>query len=167
MKLDTVRLLPHDAIQDERGYTYTMPIPEIAVAQFVSVSHANVLRGLHYQDARAPQGKLIRCTRGEILDVVVDLRESSPKFGHTVSHVLGADASSAIWVPPGYAHGIYAFEDNTVVEYILTGHAYASWAGHVLLWNDPALGIVWPTADPILSARDAKGKKLVDARIYP
>ena len=131
-----------------------------------SRSRRGVLRGLHYQVER-PQGKLVRVVAGEILDVAVDLRRSSPTFGRHVSVVLSAENRQALWVPPGFAHGFLVLSDSADVLYKTTEYWYPE-HDRTLLWSDPALGIHWPLdGPPILAAKDAAGRRLADADVYP
>lgn len=132
-----------------------------------SESRRGVLRGLHYQLTQ-PQGKLVAVVAGEIFDVVVDVRRSSPTFGQWVSETLSADRGSALWVPPGFAHGFYVVSDRATVLYKCTDY-YQPGSERTLLWNDPQLAIVWPLApgaQPILSAKDAKGACLAEADVF-
>lgn len=141
------------------------------VERFVQDNHSGsqqgVLRGLHYQ-IRQPQGKLVRALVGNIFDVVVDLRRSSPTFGKWVGHHLSAENRLQIWVPPGFAHGFYVASEWAEVIYKATDY-YAPQFERTLLWNDPAIGIEWPLlADqlPLLSEKDAQGKPLSEAEVY-
>ena len=118
-------------------------------AEFVQDNHSrslhNVLRGLHYQ-LRQPQGKLVRVTLGEVWDVAVDLRRSSPSFGRWVSFELSAATKRMAWVPPGFAHGFLVTSAAAEVQYKTTDY-YAPEHERTLLWNDPALAIPWPLAE--------------------
>jgi dTDP-4-dehydrorhamnose 3,5-epimerase len=129
-----------------------------------SLSTKNVLRGLHYQVKR-PQGKLIRVVHGEIFDVAVDCRRSSPRFGRSVHVNLSADNRKMLWIPPGFAHGFLVLSERAEVLYKATDF-YAPAHERTLLWNDPELGIPWPASDPILSDKDRKGLPLASAEIY-
>jgi dTDP-4-dehydrorhamnose 3,5-epimerase len=130
-----------------------------------STSYKHVLRGLHYQ-IQHPQGKLVRVTAGEILDVVVDIRKSSPRFGQWCSNVLSAQNKRQLWVPPGYAHGFLALNDNTEVLYKTTDY-WMPRHERCILWNDPAIGIDWGLAGtPVLSDKDLAGKTLNDAELF-
>lgn len=121
-----------------------------------SGSVANTLRGLHYQ-IEHPQGKLVRVTAGEIFDVAVDLRRSSPTFGKWVGVTLSARNRLQLWVPPGFAHGYYVTGDGAEVVYKCTD-AYFEEHERTLRWNDPVVGITWPLAGPPLtSGKDAAG----------
>ena len=107
-----------------------------------SRSGKGILRGLHYQ-IQHPQGKLVRCTRGEVFDVVVDLRRSSPFFGKWLSVVLSEKNRLAMWVPPGFAHGFVVLSDIVDFEYKCTDY-YDPKDNGIIHWNDPDLGITWP-----------------------
>ena len=139
-------------------------------AQFVQDNHSrsakNVLRGLHYQ-LRQPQGKLVRVTVGEIWDVAVDLRRSSPSFGRWTASTLSADAARMLWIPPGFAHGFLVLSDSADVLYKTTDF-YAPEHERTLLWNDPELAIDWPVAGiaPLLSDKDRRGTPLAQAETF-
>lgn len=121
------------------------------------------VRGLHYQISPAAQGKLVRCVRGSILDVAVDIRRSSPTFGQHVAVELSADKDSQLWVPVGFAHGFCTLTPDTEVWYAVT-NTYSPAHERGLLWNDPALKIAWPVdaESAALSPRDAVLPKLDD-----
>jgi dTDP-4-dehydrorhamnose 3,5-epimerase len=137
---------------------------------FVQDNHSrsarHVLRGLHYQILQA-QGKLVRATVGEVLDVVVDIRKHSPTFGQSVSVILSADNKRQLWIPPGFAHGFVVLSDTAEFLYKTTDY-YAPEYERSLLWNDPALGIDWQLngATPLLAAKDQAGKLLKDAEVF-
>jgi dTDP-4-dehydrorhamnose 3,5-epimerase len=131
-----------------------------------SFSVRNVLRGLHYQ-IRQPQGKLVQVLAGEIFDVVVDLRRSSPTFKKWTGTSLSAGTHRTLWVPPGFAHGFLVVSEHAIVQYKTTDF-YAPEHERVLHWNDPTLNIRWPLeASPILSPRDAQGARLAEADLFP
>ena len=138
--------------------------------EFVQDNHSrskrNVLRGLHYQ-IRQPQGKLVRAIAGEIWDVCVDLRRSSPRFGKWAGFALSADSRRMAWVPPGFAHGFLVTSDFAEVLYKTTDY-YAPEHERTLLWSDPALAIAWPLAggEPLLAEKDRSGKPLAFAETY-
>ena len=137
--------------------------------RFVQDNHSRsgrgVVRGLHYQ-IRQPQGKLIRVCAGEIFDVVVDIRRSSPTFGQKVSVRLNGEDHRMLWVPPGFAHGFCVLSDYADVLYKSADY-YAPEYERSILWNDPDIGIEWPlTGDPILSAKDKIGKPLREAELF-
>lgn len=120
------------------------------------------LRGLHYQKDPAAQGKLIRVVRGEILDVVVDIRKGSPTYGRHAAVRLSAENMRMLWVPVGFAHGYCALSEVSEVVYKVT-HEYSPQHDRGIRWNDPALGIDWPTKEPIVSPKDANAPLLADA----
>lgn len=117
-----------------------------------SKSAPNVIRGLHYQYNPA-QGKLVGCTSGKIFDVAVDIRKNSSTLGKYFSIIL--DQSTLLWIPPGFAHGFCAFEDQAVdLYYKITGGEYNSKGEGGIKWNDPNINIKWPIKEPIISGRD-------------
>jgi dTDP-4-dehydrorhamnose 3,5-epimerase len=131
-----------------------------------SRSRKGVLRGLHYQLDR-PQGKLIRVTEGEVHDVTVDLRRSSPTFGRWVSVKLSAQDRCQLWVPEGFAHGFVVLSDNAEVLYKTTDY-YDPTAERCIRWDDPSLAIDWQLqCAPLLSEKDRQGKSLQDADLFP
>jgi len=139
-------------------------------ADFVQDNHARstrgVLRGLHYQ-VRQPQGKLVRAVVGEVYDVAVDLRRSSPTFGRWVGVTLSAESKRMAWIPAGFAHGYLVVSDVAEVLYKATDY-YAPAHERSIVWNDPDLAIEWPFAGaPALSAKDAAGVRFRDAEAYP
>jgi dTDP-4-dehydrorhamnose 3,5-epimerase len=130
-----------------------------------SRSHRGVLRGLHYQIQHA-QGKLVRATEGEVFDVAVDLRRSSPNFGRSMGVVLSAANRRMLWIPPGFAHGFVVLSEYAEFLYKATDYWYPEHE-RTLLWNDAALRIEWPlAAAPTLAAKDAAGLRLADADVY-
>ncbi len=138
-------------------------------ATFVQDNHSGsrrgVLRGLHYQVLH-PQGKLVRVAVGEVFDVVVDLRRSSPTFGRSIGMTLSAQNRRLLWVPPGFAHGFLTTSDHAEFLYKTTDYWYPEHE-RTLLWNDPALGIAWPVcAAPVLTPKDAAGTPLAQADVY-
>ena len=141
--------------------------------EFVQDNHTysrrNVLRGLHYQ-IRQPQGKLVRVSAGEIWDVAVDLRRSSPSFGKWLGVKLDAKSRRMLWIPPGFAHGFVVLSESAEVLYKATDF-YAPEHGRTLLWNDPALAIPWPLPgkpgdEPVLIDKDRHGTPLARAETY-
>lgn len=131
-----------------------------------SKSAQGVLRGLHYQVEHA-QGKLVRVVQGEVLDVAVDLRRSSPTFGRWVGERLSADNKKQMWVPPGFAHGFVVLSETAEFLYKTTDYWYPEHE-RSLLWSDPALGIDWQlTAAPLLAAKDAAAPVMAQAEVYP
>lgn len=162
--LDGPRLIETQRHGDERGwFARTFCAEEFARAglpdRFVQCNtsfshHRGTLRGLHYQDPPHAEGKLVRCTRGAVFDVAVDLRPG-PTQWRWIAHELSADDGVALWVPPGFAHGFVTLRDATEIFYQMTEH-YRPECARGLRWNDPSLDIAWPIADPILSPRDAE-----------
>jgi dTDP-4-dehydrorhamnose 3,5-epimerase len=172
--LPEVLLIEPRVFGDERGFFYESwnrrAFEEAGLdAQFVQDNHSRsrrgVLRGLHYQIEHA-QGKLVRVVEGEVFDVAVDLRRSSPNFGKSMNCVLSADNKRMLWVPPGFAHGFVVLSDEAQFLYKTTDYWFPEHE-RTLLWNDPALGIVWPLAGaPTLAAKDAAGMRFADADTY-
>jgi dTDP-4-dehydrorhamnose 3,5-epimerase len=117
-----------------------------------SRSRRGTLRGLHAQ-VRSPQGKLVRVVRGEIWDVAVDIRPSSPTFGRWAGAALSEDNAHQLWIPPGFGHGFCVISEEADVEYKCTT-LYDPTDEIAIRWDDPAVGIPWPIRDPVISARD-------------
>ena len=133
----------------------------------LSRSARGILRGLHYQ-IRHPQGKLVRCTRGEVFDVAVDVRRSSPTFGRWEGVVLSEENKIALWVPPGFAHGFYVLSESADFQYKCTD-IYSPEHERTIAWNDPDLGVAWPVHEgitPTLSEKDAIGTAFADAEVF-
>ncbi len=167
-----VLILEPTAYRDERGFfleSYNKKeLQEIGItAEFVqdnySHSKRNVLRGLHYQ-IQQPQGKLIRVIAGEIYDVAVDIRKSSPAFGKWVGMTLAAAHPKMLWIPAGFAHGFLVLSDRADVLYKATDY-YAPDFERTVLWNDPQLDINWPLRGEaaVLSEKDRAGRLLQEA----
>lgn len=136
---------------------------------FVQDNHSksvkNVLRGLHYQ-IQQPQGKLVRVVQGEVFDVAVDIRKSSPTFGKWVGEVLSADNKKQLWVPEGFAHGFVVLSETAEFLYKTTDY-YAPEYERSIVWNDPTIAIQWPiNGEPILSAKDHQAKTLATAEHF-
>ena len=130
-----------------------------------SRSAKHVLRGLHYQ-IQNPQGKLVRVVQGAVLDVAVDIRKSSPTFGQHVTCELSAENKRMMWVPEGFAHGFLVLTESADFLYKTTDY-YAPAFERSIIWNDPEIGIQWPSsATPILSAKDQQAKLLADAEVF-
>ena len=139
--------------------------------KFVQDNHSRsvkgVLRGLHYQ-IRQPQGKLVRVVRGQVFDVAVDIRRSSPTFGQWVGVELTEDNYRQLWVPPGFAHGFYVLSDTADFLYKTTDYYFPD-LERSLLWNDPAIAVSWPIeadVSPIISAKDKIAPKLTNAELF-
>lgn len=170
-----VLLLEPKVFGDERGFfleSYNRRAFRAATGldvEFVQDNHSrsarNVLRGLHYQ-IRQPQGKLVRVVAGEVFDVAVDLRKSSPTFGRWVGYTLSAADKRMAWIPVGFAHGFVVLSDFAEFLYKTTDY-YAPQHEKSVLWNDTEIGIQWPlTAPPVLSAKDAGGNTFRDADVF-
>ncbi len=173
--LPEVLLISPNVFGDERGFFFeswnqrafaAAGLDAIFVQDNHSRSVRSVLRGLHYQIEHA-QGKLVRVCAGEVLDVAVDIRRSSPNFGRSMSVTLSAQNRQMLWIPPGFAHGFLVLSDAAEFLYKTTDYWYAEHE-RTLLWNDPALGIDWPLeGPPVLAAKDAAGRPLALADVYP
>ena len=162
---------------DERGYFLeawnaralaAAGLHEHFVQDNVVYSRHGAVRGLHYQLAR-PQGKLVRCVAGEIFDVAVDLRASSPTFGEWVGECLSESNQAAMWIPAGFAHGYCVVSESATVYYKCTEYFDAG-DERQLLWNDPAVGIAWPLErmrERLVNARDAAAPPLAMVEKYP
>jgi len=170
-----VLLLEPTIYEDERGFlfeSFNQKRFEDATGlniRFVQDNHSRsvkrVLRGLHYQ-IRRPQGKLLRVTAGEVFDVAVDLRRSSPMFGKFAGIVLSAENKKQLWIPEGFAHGYLVLSEAAEVLYKTTDY-YSPEDERCLIWNDPDVGIDWPKdGAPILSAKDRLGLPLSKAEIF-
>jgi dTDP-4-dehydrorhamnose 3,5-epimerase len=170
--LQDVVLLRSDSVEDHRGFFLrTMSASTLAeagldhrafVEESQSRSHRGVLRGLHGRAALS-EGKLVRCARGEIFEVVVDLRPTSSTFLEWDSLVLDDRSNLQVWIPPGFVHGFQAVSDEADVCYRMDAiHDPA--LDIALAWDDPDVGIGWPIADPILSARDRAAPSLAALR---
>ena len=169
---DVKRILPR-VFTDDRGDFFeswnARALTEHGIdASFVQDNHSRskrgVLRGLHYQIEHA-QGKLVRCVIGEVFDVAVDLRKSSPTFGRSVGVVLSAENRTVLWVPPGFAHGFVVLSDAAEFLYKTTDYWHPEHE-RTLLWSDPALAIAWPVTAPTVNAKDAAGMPLAAADLY-
>jgi len=173
--LPGVLLIEPQVFGDDRGFfleSYNqrafaeLGIRETFVQDNHSFSGKNVLRGLHYQ-IQQPQGKLVRVAAGEILDVALDLRRSSPTFGKWQSFKLSGENKLMLWIPFGFAHGFRVAADNTHVLYKATDF-YAPEHERTVAWNDPALRIEWELdGDPIVSPKDQRGQNFELAEKFP
>ena len=172
--LPDVLLVEPKVFGDERGFFFESWNRRAFAAAgidagFVQDNHSRsgrgVLRGLHYQIEHA-QGKLVRVTEGEVFDVAVDLRRSSPSFGRSVGVVLSAANRRMLWIPPGFAHGFVVLSECAEFLYKATDYWYPQHE-RTLLWSDPALSIDWPLEGlPTLAVKDAAGRLLADADVY-
>lgn len=172
-----VMILEPQVFRDARGFfmeTFheekfaALGLPTRFVQDNHSASRRGVLRGLHYQIQQA-QGKLVRVISGEVFDVAVDLRRSSPTFGQWVGEVLSAENHRMMWIPPGFAHGFLVLSGWAEVLYKTTDFYAPQWE-RTLLWNDPAVGVRWlipPGEQPLLSEKDQRGLPLSQCETYP
>ncbi|MCW3473926.1 dTDP-4-dehydrorhamnose 3,5-epimerase [Limobrevibacterium gyesilva] len=152
-------------IADERGSfartycrrTFAAHGIDLPVAQCNRSHNARrrTLRGMHFQRAPYEEAKLVRCSRGALWDVIIDLRQDSPTRGRWFGVELSERNDTSLYVPAGFAHGFQTLADDTVVEYTMSAF-YEPGAASGVRWNDPAFGITWPVADPILSDRDRR-----------
>lgn len=177
-EIPDVLILEPKVFGDSRGFfmeTFNQKIWDQSVGikcQWVQDNHSRspkgVLRGLHYQ-VRQTQGKLVRVTQGEVFDVAVDLRKSSPTFGQHVAALLSGENKRMMWIPPGFAHGFLVTTDTADFLYKVTDY-YSPEHERALLWNDPVLGIAWPLdkigMEPMLSAKDKVGLPLNQAAVF-
>jgi len=175
LAIPDVVLFEPEVFGDERGFffeSFNQQQFEAAIGRtvnFVQDNHSrsvkNVLRGLHYQ-IEQPQGKLVRVSEGEVFDVAVDLRKTSPTFGQWVGEVLSATNKKQIWVPEGFAHGFLVLSETAEFLYKTTDY-WAPDHERCIVWNDPRLAIDWPISGaPSLSAKDAKATALQSAELF-
>lgn len=175
MEIPDVVLVKPKVFGDARGWFFeSWEARKFAAAgldvRFVQDNYSRsvqgTLRGLHYQ-IRQPQGKLVRVTQGEVFDVAVDIRKSSPTFGRWVGAILSGENKQQLWVPPGFAHGFYVLSESAEFFYKCSDF-YAPEHERTLRWDDPKLAIAWPLKGaPILSPKDQQGKPLADADCFP
>jgi len=175
--IEGMLILEPQVFGDERGFfleSYNQKAFDDALGhevRFVQDNHSRsakgVLRGLHYQLAPHAQGKLVRVTQGAVFDVAVDMRRSSPSFGQWVGVELSGQNHRQLWLPPGMAHGFLVTSDSADFLYKTTGY-YAPQAEGCVRWDDPAIGIDWPTQGrpPILSTKDAAAPRLAEASTF-
>lgn len=176
-EIPDVLLLKPKVFEDERGFfmeTWNKrTFAEIGINyDFVQDNHSrsvkNTLRGIHYQ-IENPQGKLVRVTQGEVFDVAVDLRKSSPTFGKWVGCNLTAENKHMLWIPPGFGHGFLVLSDIAEFQYKCTDF-YSPKAERCIVWNDPNIAIHWPFSNNeaalVISKKDRNGEIFVDAECY-
>ena len=171
-----VLLIEPKVFGDDRGFFYesfnrsafgeAIGIDVDFVQDNHSKSARNVLRGLHYQ-IKQPQGKLVRVVAGEVYDVTVDLRRSSPTFGCWAGEILSADNNRQLWIPPGMAHGFVVLSETAEFLYKTTDY-WAPEFERCIAWDDPTLAITWPAlnGEPLLSPKDAKGQAFLQAEVF-
>ncbi|MEW5755430.1 MAG: dTDP-4-dehydrorhamnose 3,5-epimerase [Pseudomonadota bacterium] len=169
-------LIEPQVFGDERGFFmetwHAQKFAKAGISQnFVQDNHSKseqgILRGLHYQIKR-PQGKLVRVVAGEVYDIAVDLRTSSPTFGKWIGEYLSADNKRMLWVPPGFAHGFYVTSASAEFVYKCTDF-YVPEHERCIRWDDPDLTIDWPLVNqqaPLLSKKDAEGTSFKDAEHF-
>ena len=173
--LEPVLVVETDCFRDERGFfmeTYNRQVYAAAGLdlEFVQDNHsqsrAGVVRGLHYQDLTAPMAKLVRCTRGAVLDVAVDLRAGSATLGRWVAVELTEESMRQLLVPVGFAHGFLALSDRAEVQYKCTNF-YAPGAEGAVRWDDPDIGIEWPPGPKLVSEKDQQAPTLAEYLAAP
>jgi dTDP-4-dehydrorhamnose 3,5-epimerase len=161
-ELPGLLLVEGKSFPDERGFFMEswrakdmdgQPIPPL-VQDNLSRSKKGVIRGLHYQRNPSAIGKLVRCVRGKVFDVAVDIRKGSPTYGKWAAVELSEDGNKMLWVPAGFAHGFQALTDDAFVMYKQTGY-WVPADDKGILWSDPSVGVKWPLANPIVSPKDA------------
>ncbi len=170
-----VILITPIAFADSRGWFSETYRSEVFAAagireQFVQDNHAHsvrgVLRGLHFQRLPHAQAKIVRCVAGEIFDVAVDVRRSSPTFGRWVAEVLSAENRRMLYIPAGFAHGYCVMSETADVVYKASAEYAPAFDGGVR-WDDPDIGVRWPVDNPLVSEKDAGLPFLADAEIFP
>lgn len=175
LSIPDVVLLEPRVYGDERGFffeSFNQRLFEEAIGkplEFVQDNHSrsakNVLRGLHYQ-IRQPQGKLVRVLAGEVFDVAVDIRKSSPTFGKWIGEILSAENRKQLWIPVGFAHGFLVLSEHAEFFYKTTDY-YAPEHERCIAWNDPGLDIRWPfSSEPVLSEKDRAGRFLSETEVF-
>lgn len=175
-EIPDVLLVEPTVYGDERGFFFESYNHKAFVEgtglspTFVQDNHSrsakNVLRGLHYQIGQ-PQAKLVRIIAGEVFDVAVDLRRSSPTFGKWTGVILSAANKRELWIPVGFAHGFLVLSDVAECLYKTTDY-WSPEHERSIIWDDPDLGIAWPVkGEPVLSEKDRKGVRLKDAEVFP
>ncbi|CAH2793360.1 MAG: dTDP-4-dehydrorhamnose 3,5-epimerase (EC [uncultured Caballeronia sp.] len=173
--LPEVKIIEPKVFGDARGFFYesfnARDFSEHVESgvEFVQDNHSRsakgVLRGLHYQIEHA-QGKLVRVVEGEVFDVAVDIRKSSPNFGKWVGVNLSDENHRQLWVPPGFAHGFVVLSESAQFLYKTTDYWYQAHERSIV-WNDPEIGIEWPVDfEPVLAAKDSAGKRLAEADVF-
>jgi dTDP-4-dehydrorhamnose 3,5-epimerase len=171
-----VKIIEPAVFGDDRGFffeSFNQAKFEAAIGysvNFVQDNHSRsvkgVLRGLHYQRPPHAQAKLVRCTLGEVFDVAVDIRQSSPTFGHWVGVILSAENKRQLWIPEGFAHGFVTLSDSAEFLYKTTNY-YAPQSDACIIWNDTDIGIEWPIQDDVqLSGKDQQGKSFKKAEVF-
>ena len=171
LEIPGVRVFTPRVFEDDRGFLFesfrSSWLPDV---EFVQDNHSrsskNTLRGLHYQ-LENPQGKLVRVVQGEVFDIAVDIRQSSPTFGQSVGRILSAENREIFWIPPGFAHGFLVLSETADFVYKCTNY-YPPGDEYAIRWDDPELNIAWPTEalPPRLSDKDSIAPLLSEARLF-
>ncbi len=164
-------IIEPEVYEDERGYFFESFRDDVFqkyhpgvkfVQENESKSSKHTLRGLHYQMPPYAQGKLIRVVQGEVLDIVVDLRKSSPYFGKIFGLRISAANKLQLYIPEGFAHGFVSLEENTIFQYKCTNYYHKN-SERAIHWNDPSLNIPWGVENPVISAKDRSAGSFEDA----
>ena len=170
-EIPDIILVKPTVIEDHRGFfmeSYHIEKFNIGGIDcaFVQDNHVrsvyNTLRGLHFQ-VKYPQAKLLRCLKGKVFDVAVDIRQDSSSYGQWVGEELSEDNKYQLFIPEGFAHGYYVMSDEADISYKCS-EIYRPEDEQGIIWNDPEVGIQWPASNPILSEKDLKLKKLMDKK---
>ncbi|MEA3494333.1 MAG: dTDP-4-dehydrorhamnose 3,5-epimerase [Candidatus Margulisiibacteriota bacterium] len=174
-KIESVLVVEPQVFADDRGFFFecykTSDFAVVGIkGSFSQVNHSRstkgVLRGLHYQSDPMAQGKLVKVVAGEVFDVAVDLRKSSPTFGRWVGEDLSADNKKMLYIPEGFAHGFCVTSDIAEVVYFVIGGEYSPEHDRGIIWNDPDVGIKWPLKEISVSKKDKVHPCLKDAEIF-
>ena len=175
-KIPEVKLIEPKVFEDERGFffeSFNQKKFEDAIGRelrFLQDNHSKsrkgVLRGLHYQLAPCAQEKLVRVVRGEVFDIAVDIRRSSPTFGQWIGEILSTENKRQLWIPQGFAHGFFTLSETAEILY-KASNEYVPHLERTIRWDDKILSIEWPTQTPLLSPRDQRGQSLSDAEVFP
>ncbi len=170
-KLEGVYILEPRVFGDERGWfmeTYSkIKTPEIVACDFVQDNHSyskekGILRGIHFQNGEHAQAKLVRCIRGAVLDVAVDLRKGSPTYMQWEAVELSAENKKQLFIPRGFGHGFLTLTED--VEFVYkTDNYYNYESDRSIIWNDPDIGVDWGTENPVLSEKDSSAPRLRDS----
>ncbi len=174
-KIPDVKIIEPKVFGDERGFffeSFNQQQFEAAIGSsvnFVQDNHSKsskgVLRGLHYQLPPHAQGKLVRCVVGEVFDVAVDIRQSSPTFGQWVGVHLSAENKRQLWIPEGFAHGFVTLSETAEFLYKTTNY-YSPCSETCIKWNDESLAISWPENNPLLSNKDSQANSFINAAYF-
>ena len=172
-EFDGLLILQPKIFKDERGFFLeswnkslfkSLGLNMSFIQDNQSVSKKNVLRGLHFQNNPNGQGKLVRVTKGSVIDVALDIRKESKTYGKHFKYKLSDKNATMIWIPYGFAHGFIALEDQTVFQYKCDAF-YHKESEECIAWNDPSLGIDWGIKNPIVSSKDLEGKLFKDVHL--